>query len=197
MELDRCDFMTAGQRLISQRTVLRQMNGTDRRQIVSDTYVECLVKRRTGAGMKLLKILTVMLAALFLLIGLTLWPALVIGIVLAIAAYFVYLHGEIEYEYLYVDKELTVDKVMARSRRKKIATYDMNRLEILAPVTSWHLDSYKNRNVKAVNYGSGITKQPDVRYAMYYDGTSKIILEPSPELIKAIQMAAPRKVFQE
>ncbi len=164
---------------------------------MNETYVECLVKRKTSSLMVLLKIVTIMLAACFIFIGFTLWPALIIGGLLALAAYFISLQADIEYEYLYVDRELTVDKVMAKSKRKKIATYDMERMEILAPMKSYHLDNYKNRTPKVVDYSSGTEQQPEVRYAMYYDGKQKVILEPSPEMVKAIQMIAPRKVFKD
>lgn len=165
---------------------------------MNETYVECLVKKKSNSIMKLLKILTTMLAVCFGFIGLALFlPALIIGIPMAIAAYFITMNTDIEYEYLYVDKELTVDKIMNRSKRKKVAAFDLGRMEILAPFKSYHLDSFKNRTVKTVDYGSGTERQPDIRYAMYYDGTQKVILEPSPELIKAIQMIAPRKVFKD
>lgn len=148
--------------------------------------------------MKFLKILTIMLASCFVLLGMSIFlPALILGIPLAIAAYFIAMNSSIEYEYLYVDRELTVDKVMNKSKRKRIATYELERMEILAPVKSHRLDSYKNRTVKTANYGSGTEQQPDIRYAMYYEGNKKIIIEPSPELIKAIQMIAPRKVFKD
>lgn len=165
--------------------------------MMSDTYVECLVKKKTSGGMRLLRVLTIMLAAAFILMGLLtiLWPAFLIGAVIGVAAYFVSMNTDLEYEYLYLDKEITIDKVMARSKRKRVAKYDLERMEILAPMTSWHLDEYKNRQAKTVDYGSGEVKQPDTRYVMFYEGGTKVILEPNMEMIKAIKNIAPRKVF--
>lgn len=167
--------------------------------MMSETYVECLVKKQSGAGMKLLKILTMMLAVVFVLIGVMtmLWPALIIGAIAGVAAYFTYLNADLEYEYLYLDKEITVDKVMAKTRRKRAAKYDIERMEIFAPINSYHLDNYKNRKVKTVDYSSGVTGQPEVRYAMYYEGGLKIIFEPSSEMVKAMKNVAPRKVFSD
>ena len=98
---------------------------------MNETYVEWLVKRKTPAYMTLLKILTIMLTVCFVLLGFFLLPAMIIAVLLGVAAYFVYLNSDVEYEYLYVDKELTVDKVMAKSRRKRVATYDLGKIEIL------------------------------------------------------------------
>ena len=96
-----------------------------------------------------------------------------------------------------MDKELTVDKIMAKSKRKRVAVFEVDKMEIVAPVNSWHLDNYKNRNDKEVDYSSGEEKQPEARYVFYYEGRKKIIFEPNEDLIKALQFAAPRKVFKD
>ncbi len=108
-----------------------------------------------------------------------------------------YLNSDLEYEYLYVDKELTVDKVMAKTRRKRVAAFELDKMEIVAPLKSWHLDNFKNRNDKTVDYSSGVEKQPEVRYVFYYEGSKKVIFEPNEEMIKAMQLVAPRKVFKD
>ena len=86
---------------------------------------------------------------------------------------------------------------MAKSRRKRVATFDLNKMEIVAPIKSWHLENYKNRTDKAVDYSSGEEKQPDRRFVFFYDGQKKIIFEPNEEMIKAMQFAAPRKVYKD
>ena len=164
---------------------------------MNETYVEWLVKRKTPAYMTLLKILTIMLTVCFVLLGFFLLPAMIIAVLLGVAAYFIYLNSDVEYEYLYVDKELTVEKVMAKSRRKRVATYDLGKIEILAPIKSWHLDNYKNRTDKTVDYSSGEEKQPDRRFAFFYDGKQRVLIEPNEEMIKAMQTVAPRKVFKD
>lgn len=165
---------------------------------MNETYIELLIKKKTPLYLSLLKMLSSMLAICFLAVGVILfmWQALIIGVVIGIAAYFIYMNANLEYEYLYLDKELSIDKVMAKSKRKKVASFDMEKMEIMAPLNSYQLDSYKNRNVKIVDYSSGEEKQPDLRYAFYYDGKQKVIFEPNAEMVKAIQMIAPRKVFQ-
>jgi hypothetical protein len=164
---------------------------------MNETYVEWLVKKKTPAYLSFLKILTIMLAVCFILVGFVFIVGLVVGVLFALAAYFIYLNADLEYEYLYVDKELTIDKIMAKSRRKRVATFDLNKMEIVAPVKSWHLDNFKNRTDKTVDYSSGEEKQPDRRFLFFYDGKQKVIFEPNEEMIKAMQFAAPRKVFKD
>lgn len=162
---------------------------------MSDVYVECLVKAKTSVlgkiGKYALIVLTVLTGCLALLSVLF----LVVAVAAGVGAYFVGMVTDLEYEYLYLDRELTIDKVMAKTRRKRVAVYQLDRMEILAPVRSYHLDNYKNRNVKEKDYSIGCEEQPDQRYAMYYEGGEKLILSPSPELVRAMRNAAPRKVF--
>ena len=88
-----------------------------------------------------------------------------------------------------------MDKVMAKSRRKRVGVYTVDRMEILAPIHSHRLDSYRNRDVKRRDYSVGQALKPDLRYAMYYEGGEVVLLSPSPEFVKAVQNVAPRKVF--
>lgn len=164
---------------------------------MNETYVECLVKRKTPAYMKFLKILSIMLTVCFIVLGMVFLVGLLLAIIFGVAAYFIYLNADLEYEYLYVDKELTIDKVMAKSRRKRVATFDLNKMEIVAPIKSWHLDNYKNRTDKVFDYSSGEERQPDKRFLFFYDGQKKIIFEPNEEMVKAMQFSAPRKVYKD
>ena len=166
---------------------------------MSEAYVECLVKAKPSILGKFFKYLLIMLTvALALLMFLTMNVILMIlAVVTGVGAYFVNLFTDLEYEYLYLDKELVIDKVMAKSRRKRVATYSLDKVEILAPIKSYHLDNYKNRNVKQKDYSIGIEEKPDLRYAMYYEGGEKLLLSPSPEMIKIMKNVAPRKGFSD
>lgn len=163
---------------------------------MNETYVECLVSRGVSTGAKFLRILLVMLTAAFGLLGLMGFViALLIALIFGFVTWFVYMHTDTEYEYLYLDREIKVDRILNKSKRKRVAVFEVERMEVFAPINSYHLDNYKNRQVKVSDYSSGKEKQPEARYAFYYEGGQKIILEPSPEFIKAVQNVAPRKVF--
>ncbi len=163
---------------------------------MSETYVECLVAKKTSPAKSFLKILLIMLTVCFLILGLA---GLAIGLLVAVAtgigAYFAYMNADIEYEYLYLDKEISVDKVMAKSKRKKAGTFLVDQMEIFAPLNSHRLDSFKNRDLKTLDYSSGVANQPEKRYMMICNGDTKVILEPNEAMIKAIRNVAPRKVF--
>ncbi|MBD5453704.1 MAG: hypothetical protein HDR30_05210 [Lachnospiraceae bacterium] len=161
---------------------------------MSETYVECLVARKSSFPLRLLKTILMMFTVCFFIIGLASPLFLVVAIVLGVASYFAYMNADIEYEYLYLDKEISIDKVLAKSRRKKAAVYSIEKMEVLAPVKSYHLDAFRNRELKTVDYSSGEADDKN-KYMMVYEGNVKVILEPNAEMVKAIQAVAPRKVF--
>ncbi len=163
---------------------------------MSDTYVECLIKAKDPVILKFLKYVLYGLAALCV-IGMFMIPILFfVALVLGGVAYFVSMFCDSEYEYLYLDREITVDKVLAKTKRKRVASFNVDRMEILAPINSYHLDAFKNRDVKNVDYSAGET-QPESRYVMYYEGGQKVLLTPNEEMVKAIRNVAPRKVFMD
>ena len=44
---------------------------------------------------------------------------------------------DIEYEYLYLDKEITIDKIMAKTRRKRVLSISVDKIEILSASGEW------------------------------------------------------------
>lgn len=164
---------------------------------MSDVYVECLVPAKASGLVKVLKVVLLILTVLFFFAMLVFPVAILLAIASGVGFYFANLNSKVEYEYLYLDRELTVDKILSQTKRKRVAVYSIDRMEIFAPINSWHLDSFKNRNVKIVDYSVGQELQPDLRYAMYYEGGVKMILSPSEAMVKALKNVAPRKVFND
>jgi len=160
-----------------------------------ETYVECMVKRKTNGPMNALRIMMIILTVLSFIAGsIGHFIFMIVTIVIGFATYFVHLNTKLEYEYLYVDRQLTIDKIMAQQSRKKMETFDLDRMEILAPIKSWHLENYKNRQLKESDYSRGYEEKPDKRYVLIYNDR-KIIFEPNQEMVQAIKSIAPRKVF--
>ena len=164
---------------------------------MSETYVECLVARKPSIIGTICQWILTIVAGIAIIFGLIASPiSFIVGIAFGVGAWFVKRYSNVEFEYLYLDKELSVDKILDQSKRKKAANYDIDGIEIIAPVNSHELDSYKNRQVKVKDFSTGIADTPDSRYVMYYKGEEKVIFNPSEDLLKAIKTVAPRKVFQ-
>lgn len=165
---------------------------------MSESYVECLVKAKPSGMWKFLKVLLIMLTVVFGLIALMgVVLTFIFAICTGVGVYFVNMQVNVEYEYLYLDRELTIDKIMAKTKRKRMGVYKVDRMEIFAPIKSYHLDNFKNRNVKEKDFSIGEELKPDRRYVFYYEGGEKILVSPSEEMVKAMKLVSPRKIFND
>ena len=165
-----------------------------------NSYVECLVESKASPMVKFLSYLSLILAIIFFLSSLFLLG--IVGLILCAGAgalyYFLTLNANIEFEYQYCEREITVDKILNKSRRKNVAKYDVNKMEVLAPSRSYHLDEYKNKTLKVVDFSARQKdRQPDPTYTFIYDGKEKVIFEPNAEFVAAVKNVAPRKVFND
>lgn len=164
---------------------------------MNESYKELLVKKDKGAKETLTRVVCIVPTVL-----LGLWTFLTgniilftVVIVLGVLDYFVFQWTDIEYEYLYLDKEISVDKIMAKTRRKKVTTISVDKIEIMAPVKSYQLDSYRNRQVKEIDLSAGHDLPDQKLYWIFYEGNQKILMNLTEDFAKTIKGIAPRKVF--
>ena len=163
---------------------------------MTNTYQELLIRQTTSKMNKVLGFGLVGLAALSVISALFLTPLFLIGTVACtVMAYMLYFRCTIvEFEYTYMDKELRVDRIFNQSKRKQVDVFDLNKAEIVAPASSFHLDNYKNREVKVSDYS---TKEEDTEelknYVMYYEGQRKIQFSFSKDMVDAIRTGIPGK----
>ncbi|MBQ7678559.1 MAG: hypothetical protein IJT34_01745 [Butyrivibrio sp.] len=160
-------------------------------------YIECMVACKPSMVMRFLRILGIMLAVVFFLLTTFNFFFIFLCIAAGVGAYFAGMNASIEYEYQYCDHEISVDKIYNKSRRKNMAKFETERMEILAPIRSYHLDEFNGKTYKELHYESGYEQQPDPRYVMIYDGREKVFFEPSAEMVEAIRGVVPRKVYRE
>lgn len=162
---------------------------------MNDYYTEQMVKKQ--ADMKDIAIKAVLAAATivsFLII--MMYP---IGLILPIAmiALDVFIFGrlKVEYEYLFVNGDLDIDKIMNKSKRKKQFSMNVADMELLAPSDAVELRQYQNARVLDFSSRSGQGKT----YALIVSGQGemkKVIFEPNKTIIEGFYMLAPRKVVR-
>jgi len=165
---------------------------------MGDSYVEILVEREKNNAMQAVKTLMYVLCGICVVLSFGISPMLlIVGIALGLVGYFAVPAADIEYEYLYLGKELSIDKIISKSKRKNMGEFDLNKMEVMCPVNSHELDSYKSRNIAVKDYSSG---KPDSRpYAIvYHDEKEELLIyvKAAPELIQAVKNTMPRKVVE-
>ena len=164
---------------------------------MSDLYSEVLVKKERTWKDKLVKGGLIALVVIFAVVGIIVPILFFVAIALGIAAYFIIPGTDLEFEYLFVNGELDIDKIMSKSKRKRVKSLNLSECDIMAPLNSHRMDYYNsNQKLKVLDFSSGNSEHK--RFAIIArDGadTCKVIFEPDETLAKTMRNTAPSKVF--
>lgn len=162
---------------------------------MSDKYIEQIVAcnpPKSSAFVKFALVVLCAISVLFLMIpyvGIFMMVGVIVATVLKFQNY------DYEYEYTYMNGELDVDKIIMKSRRKKMESFDFKKVELVAPVDSQEALRLANNPYKTFDYTSNM---PDakvyVAYVMNNNATVRLMFEPNEELLNEINYIAPRKV---
>ncbi len=101
----------------------------------------------------------------------------------------------IEYEYIFTNGELDVDKIMNRSKRKRAFSIDVRKFNVF--VKADHADAPReiSQSAKVLDFSSG-TVNENTYYAVFeHEGKkTQMIIEPNETLFDSIKMYIPRKI---
>ena len=169
-----------------------------------DSVVECIVKRKATPGvicgriaMIILNLLVTVLTILALLTQSFLLAVAFLGLMTSIAlTVVVFKKTCVEFEYNYFDDKLRVDKVSNSSSRRTLHTFDVSKIELLAPEGSSHLGGGVNNRVK---YDYSVHDNAITSYILVASDEDNDICElkftPNEEIISAIKRFHSRNVY--
>ena len=159
---------------------------------MDEVFVEQIVKRRISISGILLRMLFIFLTLAglmsMMILGLL---GFTMAILLGYATYLVWAYTSVEYEYSFLNGELSVDKIIGQRKRKSIASYDIKEAEIVAPFVS---DAVVRASANAIikDYSTRINNN-DV-YAMIINnsnGKFKVVFEPNEKVLEAMYHVRP------
>lgn len=163
---------------------------------MNECYMEQLVPRKAAVKKDCMikyscLLLTVGMVAMTFLFGLLfLIPS---SILLGIDIYLIK-NSNVEYEYLYLNGELDIDKIIAKQKRKSVYSVSASDIVVVAPLTSAEVRPFQS--VKVHDYSSGVMSVAVYKMIISKNGEKEAILfEPNDKLLQGIKMYAPRKVF--
>ena len=162
---------------------------------MEENYVEWLVKRRDPVYAIPLKALMIAVCVISVFLALQTMFGIIIMAAAFIGTYFVFINLSIEFEYLYADGGLRIDRIMGKARRKKVFDCEKEDVQFVAPSDSYMLKDYENANTKLAGYSSG--RKDGKVYAMIYQKGSesrKVLFEPYEKMINAMRRAYLRKM---
>ena len=162
---------------------------------MADVFVEQIIKKNLSLGG-----LAIRIGAIFLvLIGLLLFPflriiALTITVLLGYVAYLAFVYTSAEWEYSFVNGELTIDKILGKRKRKPGETYDIRKATLIAPAYSEEVIS-KSEFLTKMDYTG--TNNKENHYAIIIDdvegvkGALMITFEPDGKMLDAMYNVRP------
>lgn len=162
---------------------------------MSDFYTEQLVKRKTPPSTILLKALLILVTILSASLVLIIPFGIIVPIILIFVDKFLFESMDVEYEYLFVNGNLDIDKIMAKSRRKRLFSMEISELELIAPKGAPELRQYQGLKSTDLSSMTGDAKQYEM-ILVQKGGKKKVVFEPNSVIIEGMKMLAPRKVFQ-
>lgn len=168
-----------------------------------DIYIEHLVRHKKGKGSIVATVAIVLIAiVLFVFFGMISLSGILGAftgagfLLMAGAVYFAFYaikYLDIEYEYLLTNSELDVDKILGKSKRKRIITIDFREVECCASIDE--LESMKSGIKKTYDFrGPGYNKTYFILIDTEDRGRVCILFEPTEKMIEAARKFNPRKI---
>ena len=159
---------------------------------MSDYYTEQLVKKQAGMKDIVIKAALVAVTIVSVLIVFLFPFGIILPVLAVILDVLMFRRLNVEYEYLFVNGDLDIDKIMNKAKRKRMFSANVNDLEILAPA-----DSIEVQKAKTYNYSSGSGQAALYALVVSERGEQKkIIFEPNDTIVEGFYMMAPRKVVR-
>ena len=119
---------------------------------MSDYYTEQLVKKQAGMKDIVIKAALVAVTIVSVLIVFLFPFGIILPVLAVILDVLMFRRLNVEYEYLFVNGDLDIDKIMNKAKRKRMFSANVNDLEILAPADSIEVRQYQK--AKTYNYSS-------------------------------------------
>ncbi len=163
-----------------------------------DNLIEQLVKRNNTFDMTLKKVglilATIVVSVVSLMIPVV--SAFAILIIAGMIALDVFLFNRmnIEYEYVFFNGSLDIDRIANKASRKRLYSTDLKEVVIVAPTGTQELLGYQHVKVKDFSTHTPGNKTYEM---VVPQGAEKIrvIFEPNAEMLQAMKDLAPRKVI--
>lgn len=162
---------------------------------MSDIYTERLIKKMSSGKDKGIKVLLIILTLGAFVLTLRSPLGGVAFLLMIVVDVWVFRSLNVEFEYLYINGNLDIDKIMSKSRRKKVFEMEITDLEMMAQEGAAELKMYQN--LKVLDYSSGRTDEKRYEMIVMRNGEKKrIVFEPNEVIVDGMRMLAPRKVLK-
>lgn len=166
---------------------------------MTSIFKEQLVKKESTSKDTLAKIGIIVAAIIIILLANVLIPTfgLFITVGIGYGAFWLFQRFDVEYEYIFTNGELDIDKIFNKSRRKKALTVNVKQFEVMAHIEDpMHIHEWK-RAQKVLDYSSGKTKENTYGAIFTQEGQLvQLIFEPNGSILEGIGHYIPRQLHR-
>ncbi len=174
--------------------------------MLQSCYAEYLVKRKntvSGTLAKVAMIAVMIISVLGMLVffgnragALTMIAFVVFAIDLFLMIY-MFPRFDVDWEYVFVDGQLDFDQILGGNARKNKDRIDFDKTEMVAPTGSYHLDNFKNVQMKTLDYSSLSGNNTYTIICHKGEEMVRILFEPDENMVNTMRQKSPRKVFKD
>lgn len=161
---------------------------------MNEYLTEQLVKRRQTAVTTMKKAgliaVTVLSAFLALFHPLLIW----VTVILAVVDSFLFKRMNIEFEYVYFNGDLDIDKIMNMQSRKRVFSSNIKEVDVIARSASVELQPYQR--YKVLDYSTQNSDDKVYEMVTKFKGEPvRVLFNPNEKMLDDMKNMAPRKVF--
>lgn len=167
-----------------------------------DSFIEKIVERKKTAKDTLISVGIVFLAIFLIVFVIPMVPYvnqmwLIFAAAVIYGAFYLLKSRNLEFEYSVTNGEIDIDKIIAKSRRKRIFSGNCKEFEILAKLKSNHytqsIQNIPNRIEAVTSMDS-----PNVYFFVtsYKGERTVVFFEPNERMLNAFRLFIPSKIFK-
>lgn len=119
--------------------------------------------------------------------------------VFVVSTFFLFEYYSAEYEYSIVEDVLSVDRIMAKSMRRKCGVYDIGRTTLVAGQGSQDALRMEHMKLRTQDYTSGMDMEGVVVLYTYDDNNNeqvRILLQPNEAILTAIKGIVDKSAYK-
>ncbi|WP_058486093.1 DUF6106 family protein [Defluviitalea phaphyphila] len=166
---------------------------------MGDIFKEQLVHKNKTKKDKIISGLIILGAIFIILLSISIIRNLTLLIILILiagyGAYWFIQRQNIEYEYVFTNGDLDIDKIINKSSRKRVLSTSVKNFEIMAHVEDKNYEHELSNFEKILDFSSGEVKSNTYAALFMYENQKvKMIFEPNEEILKGILNYIPRKL---
>lgn len=174
--------------------------------MLQSCYAEYLVHRKNTVSGMILKCLMISVLIISLLgflgflggsgstVSIISFIIMVVDVVLMI---YIFPRFKVDWEYVFVDGQLDFDQILGGNARKNKDRIDFEKMEVVAPTGSYHLDNFKHVQMKTLDYSSLTGNNTYTIICHKGNEIIRILFEPDANMVSTMKQKSPRKVFND